>query len=67
MEYGEGEIIIRITGGQIIKEMMEIQIKLIKEQHNVLLARLGSDEAIQNRLESYINEKLLEMAEVQKI
>ena len=40
---------------------MEIQIKLIKEQHNVLLARLGSDEAIQNRLESYINQKLLDL------
>lgn len=39
---------------------MEIQIKLIKEQHNVLLARLSSDEAIQNRLESYINQKLLD-------
>ena len=43
--------------------MMDIQIKLTKEQHSVLLACLGSDEAIQNRLESYINQKLLEMAE----
>lgn len=47
--------------------MMEIQIKLTKEQHNVLLARLGSDEAIQNSLETYINQKLLEMDDVQKI
>ena len=59
MEYGESEIIISITGGQTIKEMMEIQIKLTKEQHSVLLARLGSDEAIQNNLETYINQKLL--------
>ena len=42
---------------------MDIQIKLTKEQHSVLLARLRSDEAIQNRLESYINQKLLKMAE----
>ena len=40
--------------------MMEIQIKLTKEQHNVLLARLGSDEAIQKELKSYINQKLLD-------
>ena len=45
---------------------MEIQIKLTKEQHSVLLARLGSDEAIQEELESFINQKLLGMSEVQK-
>ena len=42
--------------------MTEIQIKLTKEQHEFLLARLGSDEAIQEYLQVYIDQKVEELA-----
>ena len=42
--------------------MTEIQIKLSTEQHDYLLARLGSDEAIQEYIQAYINQKVVELA-----
>ncbi len=41
---------------------MEITIKLTKEQHDLLLERLGTDEAIREWLQSYHNKKLEEKA-----
>ena len=43
--------------------MAEFQIKLTKEQHDFLVERLGTDEAIREWLQSYLNQKLLEKAE----
>ena len=37
---------------------MEVQIKITKEQHDFLLARLGSDEAIQKYMQAYIDQKV---------
>jgi len=42
--------------------MTEIQIKLSAEQHDYLLARLGSDEAIQEHIQTYIDHKVEELA-----
>ena len=42
--------------------MAEIQIKLTEGQHEFLLARLGSDEAIQEYLQAYIDRKVEELA-----
>lgn len=42
--------------------MAEFQIKLTKEQHEFLLARLGSDEAIQEYLQAYLDQKVEELA-----
>ena len=39
---------------------MEITIKLTKEQHVFLLERLGTDEAIREWLQSYLNQILQE-------
>ena len=41
--------------------MAEIQIKLTAEQHEFLLARLGSDEAIQEYLQAYLDQKVEEL------
>ena len=41
---------------------MEVQIKITKEQHDYLLARLGSDEAIRQYIQSYIDQKVEELA-----
>lgn len=41
--------------------MAEIQIKLTEEQHEFLLARLGSDEAIQEYLQAYLDQKVEEL------
>ena len=41
---------------------MEVQIKITKEQHDFLLARLGSDEAIQKYMQAYIDQKVEELA-----
>ena len=41
---------------------MEISIKLTKEQHDLLLERLGTDDAIRQWLQSYLNQKLEEKA-----
>ena len=38
--------------------MTEIQIKLTKEQHEFLLARLGSEEAIRQYIQTYIDKKV---------
>ena len=40
--------------------MTEIQIKLSAEQHDYLLAKLGSDEAINEFIQSYIDQKVEE-------
>lgn len=40
--------------------MAEFQIKLTKEQHDLLLERLGTDEVIRQWLQSYLNQKLEE-------
>ena len=42
--------------------MAEIQIKLTEEQHEFLLARLGSDEAIQEYIQAYLDQKVKELA-----
>lgn len=42
--------------------MTEIQIKLSAEQHDYLLARLGSDETINEFIQSYIDQKVEELA-----
>lgn len=42
--------------------MTEVQIKLSAEQHDYLLARLGSDEAIQEYLQAYLDQKVEELA-----
>ena len=42
--------------------MTEIQIKLSAEQHDYLLAKLGSDEAINEFIQSYIDQKVEELA-----
>ena len=42
--------------------MTEFQIKLSAEQHEYLLARLGSDEAIRDYIQAYINQKVEELA-----
>ena len=42
--------------------MTEVQIKLSAEQHDYLLARLGSDEAIREYVQAYINQKVEELA-----
>lgn len=42
--------------------MTEVQIKLSTEQHDYLLARLGSDEAIREYIQAYINQKVEELA-----
>ena len=42
--------------------MTEIQIKLSAEQHDYLLARLGSDEAIRKYIQAYIDQKVEELA-----
>ena len=42
-------------------DMAEIQIKLTEEQHEFLLARLGSDEAIQEYLQAYLDQKVEEL------
>ena len=42
--------------------MTEVQIKLSAEQHEYLLARLGSDEAIRKYIQAYINQKVEELA-----
>ena len=41
---------------------MEVQIKITKEQYDYLLARLGSEEAIQEYIQAYINQKVEELA-----
>ena len=41
--------------------MAKIQIKLTEEQHEFLLARLGSDEAIQEYLQAYLDQKVEEL------
>ena len=41
---------------------MEVQIKITKEQHDYLLARLGSDETINEFIQSYIDQKVEELA-----
>lgn len=41
--------------------MTEIQIKLSVEQHDFLLARLGSEEAIREYIQSYIDQKVEKM------
>jgi len=41
--------------------MAEIQIKLTKGQHEFLLARLGADEAIQEYLQAYLDQKVEEL------
>lgn len=41
---------------------MEILIKLTKEKHDLLLERPGTDEAILQWLQSYLNQKLKEQA-----
>ena len=40
--------------------MTEVQIKLSAEQHDYLLAKLGSDEAINEFIQSYIDQKVEE-------
>ena len=42
--------------------MTEVQIKLSTEQHDYLLARLGSDEAIREYVQAYIDQKVEELA-----
>ena len=41
---------------------MEVQIKITKVQHDYLLARLGSDEAIKQYIQAYIDQKVEELA-----
>ena len=41
---------------------MEVQIKITKVQHDYLLARLGSEEAINEFIQSYIDQKVEELA-----
>ena len=41
--------------------MAEIQIKLTVEQHEFLLARRGSDEAIQKYIQAYLDQKVEEL------
>ena len=43
--------------------MTEIQIKLSAEQHDNLLARLGSEEAIQEYIQAYIDHKIEELVD----
>ena len=38
--------------------MMTVDIKLTHEQHQMLLSRFGSEESIQDRLESIIDKEL---------
>ena len=40
---------------------MEIQIKLTKEQHDLLLDRLGSEESIHEWLQHCLDQKMQEM------
>ena len=42
--------------------MTEIQIKLSAEQHDFLLARLGSEEDIRQYIQAYIDQKVEELA-----
>ena len=42
--------------------MAEFQIKLTKDQHDFLMERLGTDEAIREWLQSYLNQLLQEKA-----
>ena len=46
--------------------MAEFQIKLTTEQHDYLLARLGSDEAIQKYIQAYIDQKVEELAKLRE-
>ncbi len=41
---------------------MEIQIKLTKKQHDLLIGRLGSEESIHEWLQHCIDRKMQEMA-----
>ena len=41
---------------------MEVQIKITKVQHDFLLARLGSEEAIRQYIQAYIDQKVEELA-----
>ena len=43
--------------------MMEVQIKITKEQNEMLLERLGSEEAIREWMQATINERLYKKAE----
>lgn len=42
--------------------MAEVQIKLSKTQHEMLLGRLGSDDAIKDWMETVINQELQQIA-----
>ena len=42
---------------------MEVQIKITKEQHEMLLERLGNDEAIHTWMQDYLNDELRKAAE----
>ena len=42
--------------------MTEIQIHLSAEQHDYLLTQLGSDEAIRQYIQAYIDQKVKELA-----
>ena len=42
--------------------MTEIQIKLSAEQHDFLQAKLGSDEAIRQYIQAYIDQRVEELA-----
>ena len=42
---------------------MEIQIKLTKEQHDLLLDRLGSEESIHEWLQQSLDRKMQEMVD----
>ena len=41
---------------------MEVQRKITKVQHDYLLARLGSEEAIRQYIQAYIDQKVEELA-----
>ena len=42
---------------------MEIQIKLTKEQHDLLLDRLGSEESVHEWFQDCLNRKMQDMAD----
>ena len=42
---------------------MEVQIKITKKQHEMLLERFGSEEAIREWMQDYLNEELCKTAE----
>ena len=42
---------------------MDVQIKITKEQHEMLLERFGSDEAIHSWMQDYLNDELRKEAD----